>query len=661
MPRTRDGTRIGIDTGGTFTDVAVLDAGGGALRVHKVPSTPSDPAAAVLHGLAAVRRDEPVDVVHGTTVGLNAILTGHLARTAFVTNTGFVDLVEIGRQERAGLYDLRAARPELPVPRELRVGIDSRRTAQGRRLRRPAAAELDRLLDRLRRARVEAVAIGLLHSYAHPGDEREVARHLAALGVPITCSGELLPVHGEYERFAAAILNAALAPLMGSYLEQLEQGIGPGRLRRMRSSGGAMPAREARRHPARAVFSGPAGGVVAARRLAQALRLGTVASLDMGGTSSDVSLIASERDSNLAGVARTVAGLPLAVASVDVHTIGCGGGSIARVDRGGALVVGPDSAGADPGPACYGRGGALPTVTDAHLVLGHLGADSLLQGAFPVDPQRSVAAIAALAARLGTDLRRAAAGILEIAEVAMMRALLVITVQRSLDPARVPLIAFGGAGGLHAAHLMQRLSMPLAVVPSDPGAFSAMGLALAGESHEEVASVLLPLERVAGARLQQLARRLAMRARSALGSTAQRPLLSVDVRLRFFGQGAGLWLPLRGELEAAFRRRHRQHFGFVPEASAGAVEVVELRARAETAGRALSRPRQLRPSGTRLLPRALRRPPAGGRSWRVFARSDLASGDRLDGPCVIEELTGAVLVPAGFEARVTGGHLLLNR
>src|SRR5712671_356672 len=465
--------RIGIDTGGTFTDVVRWSPRG--LQVHKLPSTPADPAQAVLQGLAAVRRTaaEEVLVVHGTTVGLNAVLTGQTCRTAFVTNHGFEDLIEIGRQERSALYALEPSRPELPVPRALRLGVDCRRGPGGVLLRPLTAAAIARTVRQLRRLRPQAVAIGLLHSPADPRDERRLAGAVRAAlpGVVVTCSADLLPAYGEFERFSAAILNAAIAPLVSAYAARLVAGIGNGRLRLLRSSLGLLTETEARDFPARAMFSGPAGGVLATAAVAKACGFATAAALDMGGTSTDVCLVQKGERTDQG----RINGLPLPLPSVAVHTVGCGGGSTAFCDRGGALRVGPHSAGADPGPACYGRSDQ-PTVTDAHMVLGHLDAHTLLGGALPVDAEASVRALERLARKLGLSLRRTAAGILEVADIQMTRALMVITVERAVDPAHVPLVAYGGAGGLHAAALATRLGMPSVLVPVHPGAFSAIGL-----------------------------------------------------------------------------------------------------------------------------------------------------------------------------------------
>ncbi len=637
--------RIGIDTGGTFTDVAVLDRG--RLRIHKVPSTPDDPARAVLGGLADVRDDRPVDVVHGTTVGLNAILTGHLARTALVTNAGFRDLCEIGRQDRTDLYALEPSRPVFPVPRELRFELGTRRAADGRVLVPLETGDLDALVTRLRRARVESVAVALLHSWRDARDERRVARALRVLGVPVTCSADLLPRHGEFERFSAAALNAAIRPVVGGYMARLRSGVRPGRVRLMRSSGGVLSDREGVDYPARAVFSGPAGGVLATARVAAARGADRVAALDMGGTSTDVALV-GQRPAPAEADA-TIAGLPLAVPSFDVHTIGCGGGSLAYVDAGGALRVGPESAGADPGPACYGRA-EEPTVTDAHVALGHLGADSLLDGAFPIEPDRSVRAIERLARRLGISTRRCAEGVLEVADVAMMRALLRITVARSIDPRGVPLIAYGGAGGLHAAALAARLGMPWALVPRAAGGFSAVGLALAGASEERLEAVMAPLAALGERTLRDRASALVTAARESLEDGRGRVRRSAEVLLRFRGQGRGLWVPIgpARSLAARFAAVHEARFGFASDDTP--IEVVELRARVLRDGPPLPHHGSWSAPGRSGHEPAHRRPPIGGRPIAIRRRDALRQGRPIDGPAILTEATGTVRVPAGWRA-----------
>lgn len=645
-------TRIGIDTGGTFTDVVRWSRRG--LTVHKLPSTPDDPGRAVLAGLAAVRRTpgEEVDVVHGTTVGLNAVLTGRIARTAFVTNAGFEDLVEIGRQDREDIYALEPSRPMPPVPRELRVGVRCRREPDGSVETALSEREIARCVARLRSKRPQAVAVGLLHSPTEPDDEQRIARAVRAAmpGVPVTCSAELLPVFGEYERFCAAILNAAIAPTVSTYAGRLAAAVGPGRLRMLRSSLGIMPADEAAAFPTRAMFSGPAGGVLATAQVAKKAGFERAAAFDMGGTSADVCLV--QRDgAGAGGDGAALAGLPLPVPAVSIHTVGCGGGSIAYVDAGGALRVGPQSAGADPGPACYGKSD-LPTVTDAHVALGHLGADTLLDGGFPIDVDAAVRAVERLGTQLGMSAAAAARGVLEVADMAMARAILVITAERAVDPAQVPLVPYGGAGGLHAAGLIRRLGMPCALVPACPGAFSALGLALAGESVERSVAVRLGTGARDRRRLDAIAADLGDRARRALPAS-RRVRLSAVVRYR--GQGDGLRLPLGAGLERRFAREHDRRFGFVAEAE---LEVVQVAARAETPPRAYVAPS----AGSRppVMADGHRRPPVGGRPLATVARAGLAPGARLKGPAVVEESTATTFVPSGYLAMVTELGILLR-
>ena len=644
--------RIGIDTGGTFTDVVRWSRG--AIVVHKLPSTPDDPGRAVLAGIAAVRRSpaEPVDVVHGTTVGLNAVLQDRLPRTVFVTNRGFRDLIEIGRQERTDLYALEPDRPTPPVPRARRVEVDCRRGAGGEVVRALLPAAVAAAVARVRALRPQAVAIGLLHAPAAPADERRLAHALrrALPGVPVTCSAELWPAFGEYERFSAAILNAAIAPLIAAYTARIARELGRGQLRLMRSSMGILPPHEATTFPARAMFSGPAGGVLATSRLAAAAGWPQAAAFDMGGTSTDVCLVQGDRLHTDQG---SIGGLPLPLPTVDVHTVGCGGGSIAFRDSGGALRVGPLSAGADPGPACYGKGDE-PTVTDAHVALGHLGRDTLLGGGFPIDVDRSVRAIERLGRKLGMPLARTARGILAVADVTMARALMRITGERGVDPQRVPLCAYGGAGGLHAAALADRLAMPSTVVPMHPGAFSALGLALAGESVEHAEPVLEPWTAQLERALRTRARALAAAAARRLGSGAR---AQFTFRLRFRGQGASLTLALgRAPLDAAFLALHAQRFGFVPTATA--IEVVAFAVRVERRGPSL--PAAELPRGKTPPPKR-RPPPVGGAPIAVFARELLPGGITVAGPCAIEERTAATWVPGGWQAAVSPAGLQLRR
>jgi len=659
LPCRRMAVRIGIDTGGTFTDVVRQERG--RLTVHKLPSTKDDPSRAVLQGIAAVRKrpDEAVDVVHGTTVGLNAVLEGKLPKTAFVTNRGFVDLIEIGRQERSELYALEPDRKTPPAPRELRVEAACRRAADGTAIEPLTTREIARIVRELKKRKPEAIAIGLLHSPTAPQDERAIARAIrsAMPAVRVTCSAELWPALGEYERFSAAILNAATAPLVSAYTERIQSQIGNGTLRLFRSSTGILPANEARAFPARAMFSGPAGGVLATQRLCEAIGIERAAAFDMGGTSTDVCLVEDGRIQTDQG---QIAGLPLPLPTVDVHTVGCGGGSIAYCDRGGALRVGPESAGADPGPACYGKG-EEPTVTDAHVALGHLGAATLLGGGFSIDPSRSVRAIERLAKKLSLSVRRTAEGILAVADASMARALLRITGERAVDPATAPLVCYGGAGGLHAARLCAQLGMPEALAPMHPGAFSALGLALAGDSAEVVEAALEPWSqanerqwRARGAQLRKLAAAQLDGTPSTDGEPGGKRFLAATSRasfvLRYRGQGQGLAIEATKEpLPRAFERAHEQRFGFVQPGTA--IELVRITARAERRGRPL--PASLpAAAGSRAPKPQLRKSPIGGAPIRWLRRDELPIGATIFGPCVIEEATAATLLPSGWSARI---------
>lgn len=639
--------RIGIDTGGTFTDVVRWSRTG--VQVHKLPSTPDDPARAVLDGLAAVRRrpDEPVDVVHGTTVGLNAILTGATARTVFVTNRGFEDLIEIGRQERTDLYALEPQRPVPPVPRALRVGVTCRRGPGGAVETALGAREIERAVAAVRRLRPAAIAIGFLHSPADPRDEQRLARALRAAlpDVPVTCSAELLPAFGEYERFSAAILNAAVAPVVGAYTRRVAAGLGAGRLRLLRSSLGILQPDEAQAFPARAMFSGPAGGVLATAAAAASAGFDRAAAFDMGGTSADVCLVHAAAAVDETGA---IGGLPLPLPTVPVHTVGCGGGSIAFVDRGGALRVGPESAGADPGPACYGKGSEA-TVTDAHLVLGHLGPDTLLRGRMRIDVDAAMRAIERIARRIGLSTAATARGILTIADATMARAILVITAERAVDPGRVPLVAYGGAGALHAAGMLRRLGMPTALIPQHPGAFSALGLALAGESVERSEAVRTQIDRASLPRLLARARELLREARAELPGRARG---RVDAHVRYAGQGATLRLPLGPRIAAAFAAEHLRRYGFATEAP---LEVVQLTARVEADGKPFPRAEKAPRQSTSP---ERRRPPAGGAALPIWRREQVTRAIR--GPAILEEDTATTLVPSGFAVRPSNAGMLLQ-
>lgn len=676
--------RVGVDTGGTFTDF-VFEAGG-RVRIFKVASTPADPSVAITEGLRRAAGEagvslREIEVVHGTTVGTNALLERKGARVALVTTEGFEDVLEIGRQARPRLYDLDAERPEPVVPRALRFGARERVAATGEVLEELTEVALGALVERLRRARPEAVAVSLLFSFVRPEHERKIARAVAAsLGVPLSVSHEILPEYREYERTSTVAVNAYLQPLMGRYLGRLRAG----RLRVMQSSGGSVSARVAAAEPVRTILSGPAGGVVGALRAARGAGFPDIVTFDMGGTSTDVALCDG-------GEVRTtgesiVAGMPVAVRVLDIHTVGAGGGSIARVDAGGSLRVGPESAGADPGPAAYGRG-ERPTVTDANLVTGRFGGAQLLGGDFALDEKRARAAMTELAREMTRAGGRrvsaieAALGVVRVVNAGMERALRVVSVERGFDTRGFTLVSFGGAGGLHAAALAAGLKMPRVVVPLRPGALSALGALQSDVVRDASRTVMTD----ACARLDKLERafdEMERAARAALrreGFAAARQRHERTVAARYKGQSFELEITFRklSDIAANFHRAHLARYGY--EARDNAVEIVSARVRSaglveqiadertgprnrvsSTRGRASSTRGR---AGLPLAPHSESLVYFAAKPVRasVYAREELPAGARLRSPCVVTEYSSTTLVPAGARAHVdAGGNLIIE-
>jgi N-methylhydantoinase A len=677
---------VGVDTGGTFTDF-VYHAGRRA-RVFKVPSTPDDPSRAISEGLRRVAREAGVrlrdlEVVHGTTVGTNALLERRGARAALVTTKGFEDVLVIGRQARGSLYDLDWTRPAPLVEDALRFGVRERVAADGSVVEELDDEEVAALVRKLKRAGVESVAVCLLFSFAAPQHERRIERALAAAleGVPLSVSHKILPEYREFERTSTVTINAYLQPLMGSYLGRLGAHVAARRLRVMQSSGGSTSARAAAAEPVRTILSGPAGGVVGATRAAAEAGFEDVITFDMGGTSTDVALCPSGR-LRLTNEA-SVAGLPVAVPVLDIHTVGAGGGSVARVDAGGSLRVGPQSAGAVPGPACYGRS-LLPTVTDANLVLGRFGGADLLGGEFKLDEGRAAEALAALAREMtggaGREVSRteAALGVVRVVNAGMERALRAVSVERGFDPRGCTLVTFGGAGGLHAVELARHLRIPRVVVPREPGALSALGclradvvrslsrtlmLEVGGESGARSKSNGRASERV-GRAFQEMERE-ARAARVREGFAAARQRHTRTVAARYAGQSFELEVAWDGgrRLVERFHREHEARYGYAQ--SADSVEVVSARLLSAGLVEELkdARPRRTSVTGAVVKPHRTARVhfEGGAREAAVYRREDLREGARLRAPCVITEYTSTTLVPAGARAATDArGNLVIE-
>lgn len=664
--------RAGVDTGGTFTDfVFQTDEG---LRVFKVASTPADPSRAIVEGLRRVSRMtgarlSEIEVIHGTTVGTNALLERRGARTALVTTRGFEDVLVIGRQARPALYDLNAVRPAPLVPDGWRFGVRERVAATGEVLEELSEGELHALVKKLKRARVESIAVSLLFSFVRPEHEERIERALATLDVPLSISHKILPEYREYERTSTITINAYLQPLMGAYLKRLQTEVPE--LRVMQSSGGSISAEVAATEPVRTILSGPAGGVVGALRVAAGAEFKNIITFDMGGTSTDVALcdargLRMTREAN-------VAGLPVAVQMMDIHTVGAGGGSIARVDAGGSLRVGPESAGADPGPACYGRG-RLPTVTDANLVLGRFGGAGLLGGEFELDETRAREALMALARAMGAAASRkvsvteAALGVVRVVNTNMERALRVISVERGYDPREFALLPFGGAGGLHAVELARALRIPRVIAPRNAGALSALGALSSDVVKDWSRTVMLGAARANYAKLERAFRGMEREARAALrregfGPARQRHERSLAVRY----QGQSFELEIRWEdgfdIALAFHDAHRARYGYAQ--SENLVEVVSLRLRssglveslrAERLTSAASGSGKARPNRFAEVHFA-----EGSMKAAIYARDELKPGARLQTPCVVTEYSATTLVPPGARAHVDErGNLIIE-
>jgi N-methylhydantoinase A len=653
-----------VDVGGTFTDfVVVTDEG---LSVHKEPtSTPQHEA--VVAGLERIDGAAGAPVVHGTTAATNALLEREGARTALVTTEGFADVLAIGRQNRPALYDLQPSRPPPLVPAERRHTVPERLDHEGTVLTPLDEAAVRRVADRLAEQDVESVALVFLFSYQTPAHEERAADLLreALPDVPVTRSSALLPEYREYERTATTVVNAYVRPQVARYLNRLDEALAGRSVRVMQSNGGTIGLDTAADEAARLALSGPAGGVVGALGVARRA-FGTDAprllTLDMGGTSADVALCDGEVPRT---TEHTIADLPLRLPATDIHTVGAGGGSVAHVDAGGSLRVGPESAGAEPGPVCYGRGGTDPTVTDAHLVLGRLAPEHVLGGAdtLAMAPDAARAAVAELGQAAGLTPEAAALGVLRVANATMERALRRVSVERGHDPRDYTLVPFGGAGPLHAAALAEALGMRRILVPPAPGVLSALGLLMADVVYDSARAVLSRADALRDDPSPlTTAREAAAQDVRAVLSRHGTPALSLELDVRYVGQSYELGVPLDAPITAstvadavaAFHDRHRTRYGHADPDEP--VEVVALRVRGRVAEPPPELPRE--PKTDAPLDEAVlgTRPvwfdPDGPIETTTYARSALRHGHALDGPAVLHQYDTTIVVPPGWHARV---------
>jgi len=671
---------IGIDVGGTFVDVVIASEAG--IRIAKEPSTPGEPALGVLRaldrliGVGSIVPQEVRGLAHGCTVATNALLEGKWARTALITTRGFRDVLEIGRQNRDSLYDLGAVRPQAMVSRDLRLEVAERVTSDGKVETPLDVAELRRLAERLRGADVAAVAVVFLFSYLRPEHERAARDVLAELlGVPVVLSSDVLPEIREYERTSTTVISAALRPVIGAYLTALEDGGTkrglPRAWRVMQSSGAVTTLARAQEQPASLLLSGPAGGVQGARAVGAAMGERNLITMDMGGTSCDVALISD------GAIERTRSGIvgsyPVALPMVSVHTLGAGGGSVVWVDRGGALRVGPESMGATPGPACYGRGGRA-TVTDAHLVLGHLVADQALGGLPPLDALAARRAISDdVGQRLGLSVERASLGILEVADAAMERAIRVVTVEKGRDPRDYVLLAFGGAGPLHGASIARRLGIHRVVVPWTAGVLSAFGLVVAESGHDVSQSVVTRFDRLDAAQVGRTVGALRARGTATLRAEGicddeMQFLLSADVR--YVGQAHELTVPLetRGDevdlvaLRRAFEEAHVARYGHGSPSEEAELVTLRLRAQGPPLFRAAKVGAASQEKGNLVdRPHDVWFNAAGPTRGRLQSRNAMVPGDSFRGPLVVVGEDATILVPPDAHGRCDAeGHMILE-
>ncbi len=662
--------RIALDTGGTFTDCVFLR--GGKLEILKVPSQPKNPAAAIAAALSRVRvmlgdkAEKQLDLVCGTTVGTNALLERRGGKVLLITTEGFEDVLEIGRQARAKLYDLQFQKAPPLVPRERAIGVRERLAADGSVLKELTRAEIRSLVQKVRRARPDAIAICFLFCFRNPKHEALLAKALRREAFLVSVSHEILPEFREFERTSTTVINAYLSSVMSSYLKETQAQANKAwstvaesdstqhaQVRVMQSNGGIISAENAAAHPVRTVLSGPAGGVLGAAYAASLAGMEKIITFDMGGTSTDVAQLSGETQVTTES---HVAGFPISVPMLEIHTVGAGGGSIARFDTGAALRVGPESAGADPGPICYGRG-ELPTVTDAHAALGHFGGRGLLNGGFDLQLERTHRELDKRKGSFRT-VQAFAQGILGVSNAVIERAVRRISIERGHDPRDYTLVAFGGAGGLHACDLAAALEMRCVLLPVFAGGLSALGILRADVVRDFSRTVLLPVRDPLHAlrEAQHTQRKLRSDADGFLrgeGFAGNKRCFEYRFDVRYVGQAYDLGVPARADFVTAFHQAHELAYGHADPHRP--VEIVNVRCRATGISPRIALPRVGRAV-------AGRHPPVekkikchlDGRAVQasLFEREKLRAGHQFSGPAIIVEYSATALVPAGWLARV---------
>jgi N-methylhydantoinase A len=672
-------TIVGIDVGGTFTDIAILEDG--RLRVHKLPSTPSDPSVGIVKGVIEAcpqfvdgGSEFAADFVHGSTVATNALLEGKGGRTALITTLGFEDVLEIGRQSRSELYNLNVDRPAPLAPWELRFGLPERVDHHGAIVEDLLPEAIQTCVHLIEEAEVDSIAVSFLFSFLNPAHEEAVLAALEKLpnNPFISISSKVLPEFREYERTSTVVINSYVGQVVSRYLTNLENSLGKG-LRIMQSSGGSITARLAADQPVRTILSGPAGGVVGAFYTGVQAGYPDIITLDMGGTSTDVSLCPSRIKETTGS---QVGGYPISVPMIDIHTVGAGGGSIARVDAGGALVVGPQSAGADPGPACYGKGDQI-TVTDANLVLGRMLPDNFLGGRMTLDRQRAEELIAELASEISLSVQETALGIIRVVNANMARAIRAISQERGYDPRQFTLLPFGGAGPMHCCDLAHEMGIPRVLVPARPGILSALGVAIADIVKDYSRTVMMRGDDINRTQLDEEFHGMEGLAREELekeGLPMDRMVPQRFLDVRYVGQSFELTIDypsprrridtarMRRSIADSFYRAHLQRFGYADRGEA--VEIVNLRLKL---GLKMDKPQivagQAADSGSTpaLIGEAQVVFSGGSVTTRLYDRENLRTGDQISGPAIVLQMDTTVVITPGWTGTADDyGNLVLE-
>ncbi|WP_027180023.1 hydantoinase/oxoprolinase family protein [Maridesulfovibrio bastinii] len=651
---------VGVDTGGTFTDFIFKD--GDKWEVHKRLSTPDDPSRAVLAGIKHIAGDRDIQVVHGSTVATNAILERKGAKTALITNKGFEDIIQIGRQNRYELYNLSFSKKESLIPHELRFGVPGRVDSNGDIIEDFSEADVRKVFELIKDAEVESIAVCLLFSYLNPEHENMIRKLQTECEAPISLSHEILAEFREFERTSTTVINSYVSPKMSGYLNRLRKKSASNTLRIMQSNGGSISVETAMKESVRTILSGPAGGAVGAEAIGRIAGYNRLITFDMGGTSSDVALI----DGSLPLTLETkIDDYPVKVPMIDIHTVGAGGGSIARIDEGGSLNVGPESAGADPGPVCYGKGREI-TVTDANLYLGRLIPEYFLGGEMQLDTAAMNNALEAMAQKAGLDPVELAEGILDIANANMERAIRVISVERGYDPREFCMFSFGGAGGMHCAFLAKLLSIPELFIPKNPGILSAVGMVMADVIKDYSLTVMCEQKNTSAEDIENKFAPLESQGRAELeaeGFSSESIIIERFLDMRYQGQSFEIIVPFEGDWLEEFANLHKQNYGYKNEDKT--VEIVNIRLRAkgvpakpefsESTHFTVEIPEEAELGLTETVFDSHKL------KTRIFDREKLLPGNRVEGPAIIVEYSSTLVIPPFARGRVDAyGNLIFD-